>query len=140
MALPFGSRSAVNAFIRYARFLQWSGARVFILPLTCYFDGFVAFSMPNLRNNSQTILCLMLDICGWQFDREGPKSDAFSGVVLALGVQFDSEDTPNGILKVRNKAERIDDATLLLETILRDGRLAKKDALTLRDAVYSLGW
>ena len=108
--------------------------------MTCYFDGFVAFSMPNLRNNSQAILCLMLDICGWQFDREGPKSDACSGVVLALGVQFDSEDTPNGILKVRNTAERIDDATLLLETFLRDGRLAKKDALTLRDAVYSLGW
>ena len=43
VALPFGSRSAVNAFIRCARFLQWIAARVFILPLTCYFDDFVAF-------------------------------------------------------------------------------------------------
>ena len=85
VALPFGSRSAVNAFIRCATFLQWIAARVFILPLTCYFDDFVAFSMPNLCNNSQATLCLMLDILGWQFDREGPKSDAFSGIVSALG-------------------------------------------------------
>ena len=73
----------------------------------------------------------MLDILGWQFDRKGPKSEAFSGVVSALGVQFDLEDSLNGILKVRNTAKRIDDTTLLLETFLRDGRLAKKDALTL---------
>ena len=89
VALPFGSRSAVNAFIRCARFLQWIAARVFILPLTCHFDDFVAFSMPNLCNNCQATLCLMLDLLGWQFDREGPKSDVFSGVVSALGVQFD---------------------------------------------------
>ena len=117
--------------LRFARFLQWIAARVFILPLTCYFDDFVAFSMPNQCNNGQVILGLMLDILGWQFDREGPKSDAFSGVVSALGVQFDLEDSLNGILKVRNTAKRIDDTTLLLETFLRDGRLAKKDALTL---------
>ena len=58
----------------------------------------------------------MLDILGWQFDREGPKSDAFSGIVSALGVQFDLEDSPKGILKVRNTAKRIEDTTLLLET------------------------
>lgn len=132
VALPFGSRSAVNAFIRCARFLQWIAARVFILPLTCYFDGFVAFSMPCLCNNSQSTLCLMLDILGWQFDREGPKSDDFSSSVSALGVQFDLEDSLNGTLKVRNTAKRIDDTTSLLENVLSENRLSKKDALTLR--------
>ena len=48
VALPFGSRSAVNAFIRCARFLQWIAARAFVLPLSCYFDDFVSFSTPAL--------------------------------------------------------------------------------------------
>ena len=132
MALPFGPRSAVNAYIRCARFLQWIAARVFILPLTCYFDDFVAFSMPCLRDNSQSTLCLMLDILGWQFDREGPKSDYFSSSGSALGVQFDLDDSQNGTLKVRNSAKRIDDTTSLLENVLSERRLSKKDALTLR--------
>jgi hypothetical protein len=84
VALPFGSRTAVNAFIRCARFLQWVAARCFKLPLSCYFDDFVSFACPELAKNTQSTLCLMLDILGWSFDREGPKSDDFSDVVSAL--------------------------------------------------------
>ncbi|CAK9057508.1 unnamed protein product, partial [Durusdinium trenchii] len=132
VALPFGSRSAVNAFIRCARFLQWIAAKVFILPLTCYFDDFVAFSMPSLCNNSQSTLCLMLDILGWRFDREGPKSDDFSESVSALGVLFDLTESERGILRVCNTTKRINDATLILDDVLSNGRLVKKDALSLR--------
>ena len=60
--------------------------------------------MPYLCNNSQTTLCLMLAILGWRFDREGPKSDASSGVLSVLGVHFDLEDSLNGILKVCDTA------------------------------------
>ena len=67
IALPFGSRTAVNAFIRCARFLQWVSARCLKLPVSCYFDDFVAFSTPALANNTQAALCLMLDILGWNF-------------------------------------------------------------------------
>eukprot|EP00435_Cladocopium_sp_Y103_P013179 s2353_g3.t1 len=132
VALPFGSRSAVNAFIRCARFLQWIAARVFILPLTCYFDDFVSFAVPALCNNTQSTLCLMLDILGWRFDREGPKSDDFSANVSALGVLFDLSDTINGILQVRNTKKRIEDTTLFLENVIRSDKLSKKDALILR--------
>ena len=132
VALPFGSRSAVNAFIRCARFLQWIAAKVFILPLTCYFDDFVAFPMPSLCNNSQSTLCLMLDILGWRFDREGPKSDDFSESVSALGVLFDLTESERGILRVCNTTKRINDTTLILDDVLSNGRLVKKDALSLR--------
>ena len=63
----------------------------------------------------------MLDILGWRFDREGPKSDAFSGILSVLGVQLDPEDSLNGILKVCNTAKQFDDTTLLLEMFLCDG-------------------
>jgi len=57
------------------RFLQWAAALRFKLPLSCYFDDFVSFACLDLAKNTQATLCLMLDILGWSFDREGPKSD-----------------------------------------------------------------
>ena len=36
VCLPFGSRSAVNAFIRCARCIQWIAAKCLHLPTTCY--------------------------------------------------------------------------------------------------------
>ena len=132
IALPFGSRTAVNAFIRCARFLQWVAAKCLSLPLSCYFDDFVAFSTTSLGQNTQATLCLMLDIFGWRFDKEGPKSDDFSELVSALGVQFNLSDTPAGILHVCNTEKRIKDIIQLLDETLETGILPKKDALSLR--------
>ena len=131
VALPFGSRSAVNAFIRCARFLQWIAAKVFILPLTCYFDDFVAFSRPCLCNNTQSTMCLMLDILGWRFDKEGPKSDDFSKMVSALGVQFVLDDTCNGALSVCNTQRRVEDTTAILDAVIKEDKMSKKEALKL---------
>ena len=132
IALPFGSRTAVNAFIRCARFLQWVSARCLRLPVSCYFDDFVSFSAPNLANNTQAALCLMLDILGWNFDREGPKSDDFSQLVRALGVQFDLSGCADGILSVCNTEKRIKETVELLNGVLSAGALDKKGALILR--------
>ena len=132
VALPFGSRSAVNAFIRCARFLQWVAAKVFILPLSCYFDDFVAFSRPCLCGNTQSTMCLMLDILGWSFDKEGPKSDEFSSSVSALGVQFDLSESGCGTLLVHNTQKRIEDTVALLQDIVNAGRMSKKESLALR--------
>ena len=52
VALPFGSRTAVNAFIRCARFLQWVSARCLKVPVSCYFDDFVSFTCPTLAVNT----------------------------------------------------------------------------------------
>ena len=99
VALPFGSRTAVNAFIRCARFLQWTAAKCLKLPLSCYFDDFVSFSPPTLAGNSQAALCLMLDVLGWGFDKEGPKSDDFSLMVCALGYNLTSAVAKMGCLE-----------------------------------------
>ena len=49
----------------------------------------------------------MLDILGWGFDREGPKSDDFTALVCALGVQFDLGKTCDGVLSVCYTEKRI---------------------------------
>ena len=85
VALPFGSVTAVNAFIGCSRFLQWAAGHCLKIPMPCYFDDFGIFSPPGQSNNSQAALSLMLDIFGWAFDREGPKSDSFSSNVTPFG-------------------------------------------------------
>ena len=132
VALPFGSRTAVNAFIRCARFLQWTAAKCLRLPLSCYFDDFVSFSPPQLASNSQAALCLMLDVLGWGFDKEGPKSDDYSQLVCALGVKFDLSSCKDGLLNVCNTEKRVKETTTLLDEILALGALKKRDALVVR--------
>ena len=95
VCLPFGSRSAVNAFIRCARCVQWIAAQCLHLPTTCYYDDFVVACTPQLAVNSEATMSLLLDLLGWRYDREGPKADAFSSMVVTLGVQFDLSGTPN---------------------------------------------
>ena len=132
VALPFGSVTAVNAFIRRSRFLQWTASHCLKLPMSCYFDDFVIFSPPELANNSQSTLSLMLDILGWAFDKEGPKSDNFSARVSALGVVFNLDPTKDCRLEVHNTDKRLSEAVAALDVILQSGKLSKKDALSLR--------
>ena len=101
--------------------------------MSCYFDDFVIFSPPGLANNSQSALSLMLDIFGWAFDREGPKSDNFSGKVSALGVVFNLDPTSDGCLEVHNTERRLYKGSCrFLDSIILAGRLGKKHALSLR--------
>ena len=50
VALPFGSRTAVNAFIRCARFLQWVAARCLKIPVSCYFRRLCLFYISGLSH------------------------------------------------------------------------------------------
>ena len=102
------------------------------MPVSCYFDDFVSFTCPTLAVNTQSALCLMLDILGWGFDREGPKSEDFSELVQALGIQFDLSSSLDGILHVRNTEKRVQDTIALIDDVLDEGRLNKKQALVLR--------
>ena len=130
-ALPFGSVTAVNVFIRCSRFLQWVASHCLKILMSCYFDDFAIFSPAGLANSSQSALSLMLDIFGWSFGREGPKSDNFSSVA-ALGVVFNLDPTVDGRLEVRNTERRLREAVEYLDRILSAKRLGKKEALSLR--------
>ena len=132
VALPFGSVTAVNAFIRCSRFLQWVAGHCLRIPMSSYFDDYVIFAPPELSNNTQSALCLMLDILGWAFDREGPKSDTFSKQVAALGVVFNLDPTADGRLEVHNTEKRLRESVAAIERILSTKSLGKRDALVLR--------
>lgn len=88
VCLPFGSKAAVNAFIRCARCIQWIANKCLLLPTTCYYDDFVVASVHELRSSSDNTMSLLLDLLGWAYDREGPKADSFSERVASLGGGF----------------------------------------------------
>ena len=77
VCLPFGSRSAVNAFIRCAKCTQWLAAKCLLLPTTCYYDDFVVASTPQLAANSESSFALLLDLLGWKYDKRAPKPMPF---------------------------------------------------------------
>ena len=63
-----------------------SGEVLYDFPLSCYFDDFVSFSPPTAwQATHRQLLCLMLDVLGWGFDKEGPKSDDYLPACLRLG-------------------------------------------------------
>ena len=132
VCLPFGSRSAVNAFIRCARCIQWIAARCLYLPTTCYYDDFVVASTPQLAANSESSMSLLLDLLGWRYDKEGPKADTFSPMVTTLGVQFNLSDTSKGWFEVCNTQKRTEDVLQLIDTTVSSKALDKKNAQSLR--------
>ncbi len=132
VALPFGSKAAVNAFIRCARCLQWIAAKCLSIPLSCYFDDFALASPPQLSKNTDGAMCLMLSLLGWQFDESGPKADAFSSEVSALGVVFSLDGTPLGNFTVSNTKKRLAEVCAMIDDIIAHGTLTLKQAQVAR--------
>ena len=132
IALPFGSKTSVNAFIRCSRFLQWVAARCFSIPMSCYYDDFVIFTTPALEENTQQVIALMFDLLGWAFDKTGAKADVFSQTVSALGVVFNLESSQTGLIAISNTERRLNEAMELLKGVLHTRKLGHKQALVLR--------
>ena len=65
----------------------------------------------------------MLDLFGWKFDKEGPKSDSFSDRVSALGVVFDlAQDYGGFFAGSQYRKTRIEDTTQYIDEILQSRR------------------
>ena len=132
VALPFGSKAAVNAFIRCARCLQWIAAKFLAIPLSCYFDDFVLASPPNVSEKTDNAMRLMLSILGWQFDESGPKADVFSPEVSALGVVFSLDGTSVGNFTVSNTKKRLAEVCTMIDDIISHGTMTLKQAQVAR--------
>ena len=128
IALPFGPRAAVNAFIRCARCLQWLAATCLHIPLSCYFDDFVLAAPPSLAQNTEACFTILLTLLGWNFDKTGPKADSFSRMVAALGVIFKLDHSGDGIVLVSNTDRRLAQVCDLIDDFLEKGTMTCKQA------------
>ena len=133
VAMPFGSKAAVNGFIRCARCLQWLAATCLAIPLSCYFDDYILTATPQLSENTEASMTILLTMSlGWAFDRTGPKSDSFSHMVQALGVVFQLTDSVYGMINISNTDKRLTEVLELLDETLERSKLTVKQAQVLR--------
>ena len=133
ISLPFGSKAAVNAFIRCARCIQWFAARcLFIVPVTCYFDDFIIVWSPELSVSAEAGMGLLLQLMGWAYDTTGPKADTFSAEICALRVLFNLAETKVGLLTLDNREKRKKEVAQLVRMTLESNNLSKKEAQSLR--------
>ena len=127
VCLPFGSKAAVNAFIRCSRCIQWLACKCLLLPTTCYYDDFVVAATPQLQSSSESSMRLLFEMLGWAYDREGPKADTFSELVASLGVSISLAKTIAGEIKVMNTEKRKKDLEELIAGVLHSGTLQYKE-------------
>ena len=132
LCLPFGSRASVNGFIRCSRCIQWIALRCLVLPLTSYYDDFLAASSVALAKNTEDSMSMLFQLLGWKYDIEGPKADVFSNSVSALGVLFDLGRTHEGVVVVDNTCKRKEDLDKMVEDVLKQGSLDHRHSLELR--------
>lgn len=129
--MPFGARASVVAFLRCARMLQWISHRLHIVS-SCYFDDFVLLAPVELAKSTEDTFQVLLDLLGWDFDKEGDKAGKMGSHVSALGVSIDLSETANGIVKVENTDRRKRELSERIAEVLRQGKLSKNDAASLR--------
>ena len=96
------------------------------------FDDFVVFFHTWLGQQHSSCLVIHDGHTGWDIDREGPKSDEFSRLVMAIGVQFDLSGCADGLLRVSLTEKRVKETIELLDQVIAVCALDKKSALTLR--------
>ena len=131
ICLPFGSKAAVNAFIRCSRCIQLLACKCLLLPTTCYYDDFVIATTPQLQQSSESTMCLLFEMLGWAYDKEGPKADTFSELVSALGVSISLSKTVAGEVEVMNTEKRKTDLVDLINSMLQKGSLQYKEGQVL---------
>ena len=129
--MPFGARASVVAFLRCARMLQWISHRLHIVS-SCYFDDFVLLAPVELAKSTEDTFQVLLDLLGWDFDKEGDKAGKMGQHVSALGVSIDLSQTADGIVKVENTERRKQELSERIAEVLRQGKLSKNDAASLR--------
>ena len=129
--MPFGARASVVAFLRCARMLQWISHRLHIVS-SCYFDDFVLLTPVELAKSTEDTFQVLLDLLGWDFDKEGDEAGKMGSHVSALGVSVDLSHTAEGIVKVENTDRRKQELSERIAEVLRQGKLSKNDAASLR--------
>ena len=123
LCLPFGAVAAVHAFIRVSLALCHLGQTFWLLPWSAFYDDFTLLSTKALSSSSEKSAAFLLDLLGFDFDRDGDKAQPFSSIFRALGVEFNLQDKEGRSFEVANTKERT-------EELARDlGELASKEKI-----------
>ena len=130
-SMPFGGRASVVSFIRCWRALQRLAHQLLII-VSCYSDDYVCTSPDELAGNAASSFGLLLELLGWEYDREGSKADTMSNRVTSLGVVFGLQASCSGLVHVSNTDSRKEEITQKLDEVISSRFLRKAETAKLK--------
>ena len=104
LVLPFGARSAVQAFCRTSAALWHLGSTILWLPWSVYFDDYVLSGEAEECRHLDFIQAGFFQLVGWETSSE--KDSGFSFTARALGVEICLGEAHLGLLSVQNTESR----------------------------------
>ena len=136
LCLPFGAVAAVHAFIRISLALCHLGHFFWLLPWSAFYDDFTLLSASSAAQSSEHSACFMLDLLGFDFDRDGDKAQPFRSHFRALGVEFNLAGEGYKTFQVGNTKERTDELIRDLGDLAANSRLCPKTWNRLRGRLH----
>ncbi|CAE7836634.1 unnamed protein product [Symbiodinium sp. CCMP2592] len=118
-ALPFGASSAVTGFNRAARALRIIMSRLLFLVNTSFFDDFCQLEIEGLTDSADQAALEMLDLLGWEVS-DGEKLKPFASEFTMLGAVLSFKDAGRGLIRVRNKAGRLEEISDMVDRLASD--------------------
>ena len=132
LAVPFGATRAVYSFLRIAKCLWWIGCKCLRVVWSCFFDDYVTFTREDLADNTESTICLLFELLGWDFARIGEKADPFGKSFSALGIQISLDHFREDRVEFSNTQRRISEICHLVDGYIANGKLCSKEAVRLR--------
>lgn len=130
--MPFGATHSVFAFLRLSRQIHALACRALRIPLTNFYDDFIMASAPELSQSCSSSMEVLFNLLGWAYAKEGDKATTFGPTCQALGVVLDFDRSADGVLKVSNTPNRVQDIQATISEILSANLLSPALALQLR--------
>ena len=76
---------------------------------------------------------MLLDLLGWEYDKDGPKSGIMASHVAVLGVDLDLTQTHRGRVVLSNTQKRVDDFLAYVAQAATSGSLTRGGCIELSD-------
>ena len=126
LCLPFGAVAAVHSFIRISLALCHLGHFFWLLPWSTFYDDFILLSTSSAAESSERSASFLLDLLGFDFDKDGDKAQPFCSRFRALGVEFNLAGEGHKTFQVGNTKERTDELVRDMGDLAAEGRICPK--------------
>ena len=136
LCLPFGAVAAVHSFIRISLALCHLGHFFWLLPWSSFYDDYTLLSTSTAAQSSDRSASFLLDLLGFDFDRDGDKAQPFKSHFRALGVEFNLAAEGHKTFQVGNTKERTDDLIKDLAELATSGKIGPKTWNRLRGRLH----
>ena len=128
--LPFGASASVFGFNKIARAIRRVGTSLFGLVWNNYYDDFPQIDVLADNDWAQRTAERFLTLIGWRFSRKDSKRLGLAVTFYALGVKFDFSRASFGVVKVANKASRVEQLVSDIRKFRRESQLTAAAAAT----------